>query len=524
MRILLFCPTMTVRGSDTTTPGATPPLGLASVAAYLETKGHDVKIIDAIAEGLNIVKRTKNSIRVGLSTPDIFAKIAYYNPDIVGISSMFTVYAPDAHEIAKLVKKFNQKIPVVFGGAHTSILSENVLKDKNVDLAVIGEGEETMLEIVTLHQNNASLKNILGTAVRDSMGKYHKNKLRPFIPDINTLPPPARHLLPMDIYLNASRDISHSYTYRSPSTTVITSRGCPGNCIYCAVPGIWGRTWRPYTAQRIYDEIEYLKTRYGVREIQFLDDNISVNPKRLDEICNLLIENNLDIKWTTPNGIAIWTLNKQLLIKMQKSGCYRLTFGIETGHPETQKFIRKYLDLDKAAKIIKTASDLGIWIFSTYIIGFPYETKESIKTTFDYAIKSYSDFVVFILLMPFPNTDVTNIMVKEGILKKSQLNLNKIGQLFSGYQGMGNKLLNANELRHMRNLADKKLMVNRLSWPLTRPVTILKKIKTYEDLQYIGRIFKNFITMFLSTIKFGELKTHRLNAAKRYHILQKSSL
>lgn len=519
-RILLICPPMTVRGKDTTTPGAIPPLGLASVAAYLENHQFDVKILDTVAEGQNIVIKGKNKIRVGLTPKQIADKISYYQPQIVGISSMFTVYAPDAHDVAKIVKNINPKTLVVFGGSHASILSKSVLSDKNVDLVVIGEGEETMLEIATKFEKGENTSNITGTVSRDKNNTIVRQPARPHIVDLDSLPPPARHLLPMDIYLNNSRDISTSFAYRSPSTPVITSRGCPGNCIYCAVPGIWGRTWRPYSAKRVVDEIEFLVKRYGVREVQFLDDNISVNKKRLEDICEDLIKRKLDIKWTTPNGIAIWTLDKPLLQKMKASGCYRLTFGIETGHPDTQKFIRKYLNLDKASQIMKTASDLGIWIFSTYIIGFPYETEKSIKTTFDYAIKSYSDFVVFILLMPFPCTDVTQIMLDEKILKSSQLKQSKIGETFSGYKGIGNKYLTALDLQHLRNDADKTLMLTRLSWPLTHPLRILRKIHTTEDLRYLIRIVANFSFMFISRLKFGELKTHRLKTAYKYKIIK----
>jgi len=511
---------MTVRGNDTTTPGAIPPLGLASMAAYLETNGFDVKIIDTLAEGQNTVVKGKNKITVGLTNEQIYKKIAYLHPDIVGISSMFTVYAPDAHQVAKIAKSINPKILVVFGGSHASILPDSVLADKNADLVVIGEGEETMLEIASKFEKKQRLDNISGTVAKNKQNKIIRNPPRPHIIDLDSLPLPARHLLPMDIYLNNTKEISNTFAYRSPSTPVITSRGCPGNCIYCAVPGIWGRTWRPYSAKRVVDEIEFLVKRYGIKEVQFLDDNISVNKKRLEDICDDLINRKLNIKWTTPNGIAIWTLDKPLLQKMKKSGCYRLTFGIETGHPDTQKFIRKQLDLNKASGVMKSASDLGLWIFSTYIIGFPYETENLIKSTFNYAIKSYSDFVVFILLMPFPNTDVTNIMLKEKILKSSQLKLSAIGETFSGYKGIGNKYLTAKDLRQLRNKADKNLMLTRLLWPLTHPLRILNKVHSLEDLFYFLRIVNNFSSMFFSRLKFGELKTHRLKSAYKYKILK----
>ena len=511
---------MTIRNNDTTTPGASIPLGLANIGAILESNGYNVSVIDALAEGINIIKKTKNSTRVGLSEETIIEKLNYYKPDIVGVSTMFTAYSGDAHDIAKIVKKNNPKTLVIFGGSHASILYKNTLSDKNVDLVVVGEGEDTIIEIVQKFAAKKNLKNISGTAVRNNKEEIILNPRRPLIAKLDSLPPPARHLLPMDIYLKDTTENKSSYAMRFPSTTVVTSRGCPGNCIYCAVPTIWGRGWRPFSAQRIVNEIELLVKRYGIKEIHFLDDNISVSKDRLEKICDGILQKNLDIKWTCPNGIAIWTLNKSLLKKMKKSGCYRLTFGIESGHPATQKFIRKNLNLKKAKKIIKLANDLGIWTFSTYIIGFPYETKKAIETTFNYAIKSLSDFVVFILLMPFPETDVTKILEDEGLLKKADISDSKIGRTFSGYAGLGNKYLTVDDIRNLRNKAQKRLMISRFFRPLIKPATLLRKVGNWEDFTYLIKIVKNYITMFTSTIKFGELKTHRLKAAYKYKILK----
>lgn len=518
MRVLLFYPPITVQGNDPTTPGIAPPLGLANIAAYIEREGYDVAICDALAEGFKTVKKAKNYLRVGLSKKSIIEKINYYRPDIVGISVMFTAFAPDAHDLAKIVKRVSPQTLVIFGGAHSSVMPNSVLADKNIDLVVIGEGEETFLEILKRTKAKRSLKNILGTAVRQENDQIKINKPRPFIKNLDSLPFPARHLLPMDLYLKDSQDDENSYLMRYPSSTVVSSRGCPNNCIYCAVPRIWGRRWRPFSAQRVLDEIEFLVKRYGVREVHFLDDNFSVNRERLEMICEGIIKRGLDIKWTCPNGIAIWTLDRPIIKKMKKSGCYRLTFGIESGCPETQKFIRKNLNLKKAKKIMKIASDLGLWTFSTYIIGFPYETAKAMERTFNYALSSYSDFVGFILLMPFPGTDVTEIMIKEGLIKENDLDKKKIAAWFSGYQGVGNKYLTSAELNNLQSKAHKRLMISRLLWPLTHFLTLLHKIHSFEDATYLFKILKNYLFMFVSTLRFKEFKTHRIRQALNLHL------
>lgn len=514
MRILLFYPPITIRGEDTTQPGIAPPLGLANIAAYIEREGYNMAICDALAEGAGTLERGKNYLRVGLTEKQIVERIEYYKPDIVGISTMFTALAPDSHRLAEIVKNVCPNTLVVFGGSHASVLSRGVLTDKNVDLVVMGEGEETFLEIARRFEKKKNLDNILGTAVHGKNGKVFVNKPRPFIKDLDSLPFPARHLLPMDIYFNISKKSeTGSYVMRYPTTEIVSSRGCPNNCIYCAVPKLWGRTWRPFSAGRVLLEMEFLVKRYGVKEIHFIDDNVSVSKSRLLEICNGIIEKKLDIKWTAPNGIAIWSLDKPLIRKMKESGCYRLTFGIESGCPETQKYIRKNLKLNKAREIMKIANGLGLWTFSTYIVGFPYETREAMNQTFDYAISSYSDFVGFILLMPFPGTDVTKIMEKEGFLKKTDLTKAKIGALFSGYKGVGTKYFSVSELKNLQSGAHKRLLFSRLLWPLTRPLSLIKKIKSWEDFRYMRKILNNYLYMFISTLRLGEFKTHRIRQA-----------
>ena len=516
MKILLFYPPITIHFDDTTQPALTEPLGISYIASYIESKGYNVSIIDALAEGFENRIITKNSIRFGLSETQIIEKIKYYNPDIVGISIMFTSFSQDAHDLAKLIKKINNKIIVVLGGAHASVAPKNILKDKNIDIVVIGEGEETFLEIIKKFEKKQKLTNILGTATKINK-KIIINKPRPFIKNLDTIPFPARNLLPMDLYL---RNTS-LYDIRHPTVSMFTSRGCPNNCIYCAVPGIWGRLWRPFSAIRVVDEIEFLIKRYGYREVHFLDDNISIDRNRLNQICDLIIKRKIDIKWTCPNGIAIWTLDKQLLKKMKKSGCYRLTFGIESGSINTQKFIRKNLNLDKANQIIKLANKLGFWTFSTYIIGFPYESNQDLNKTINHALNSYTDFVAFILLMPFPGTDITSIMIKEKLIKANSLFSTKIGAFYSGYKSVGNKYFSSLDLKQIQDKAHKRLLFSRLIRPLFNPAVILNKLKNYEDFRYLLKILSNYFSMLTSTIKLKEFKTHRVKQAINLNIINR---
>ena len=193
---------------------------------------------------------------------------------------------------------------------------------------------------------------------------------------VNDLPFPARDLLNMQNYLE--HPLNAIGTMRSPATDIITSRGCPFNCVFCSVHTIWGKTWRGRSAKNVVDEIEQLIKDYGIKQIRFQDDNISLDKKRMHEICDEIINRKLNIKWDTPNGIAIWTLDEELLRKMKKSGYYRLAPSIESGSCETIKFINKPIDYEHVNKILKLADKIGLWTVSPFIIGFPYETMEDI--------------------------------------------------------------------------------------------------------------------------------------------------
>ncbi len=273
-----------------------------------------------------------------------------------------------------------------------------------------------------------------------------------------------------------------------PAMFVVTSRGCPFNCKFCSIKSVWGSGWRYHSPKRVVDEIEALIKNYGVGEIHFIDDNIAVNINRLENICDELVIRKLNIKWTTPNGITIWTLTETVLEKMKRSGCYRLTFGIETACKKTQRYIRKtQIDLDKAKKIISKANSLGIWTISTFIIGFPDETRDDILETIDFAVNSDLDFAFFFLPMLFPNTDMTEDYRERGLLQKD-------GKYLSGRCGVATKHFTSEELNAIKKNAYSRTIRARVF----RPFKELEKIKSMEDFKYCWRLFTKGISYVIN--------------------------
>ena len=493
MNILLIFPPSTIYGSDPTIPSVVPPLGLAYIAGYLEKHGYKVDILDARSLSKERVIRKGDTAIYGLTDDEIRDHIRKIKPDIVGISCMYTAYSGDAHRVARIVKDLDKKIHIIMGGAHASTFPELVLKDSNIDVVVHAEGEETFLELVRNIENKEGYEKTKGISFNKN-GVLTKNPLRSFIEVLDTIPFPARHLLDMNLYLNKTPNL---YAMRAPSTTMITSRGCPQSCIYCTIQSVWGnRKWRGRSPKNVVDEMELLHKKYGINELYWMDDSAGTSKKRLIEICNEIIGRKLDIKWTTPNGIAHWYLDEPILDKMKAAGCYRVTFGIESGNVETRKFIGKPFPLEQAKRMIRYANGIGMWTICTFIIGFPFESEKSIIDTINFACESGTDMAVFYLLCPHPGTKVYDIFKEEGLLNLDYVidptvhveskDFENIGLKLAG-RGAKTKYCTPEELQQYLSLAYRFFFRTRLKHSLN-PARTVQKIRNIEDFKYVCKI------------------------------------
>ena len=414
-KILLIQPPCSI--SKSYTKEIQPPLGLGYIAAVLE-KDYEVKVLDAAVEGWHTeIPEGKDLFRYGLSFDEIKQFIDNYKPDVIGISCLFSMQSHNAHKIAQLAKDVNKSIITIMGGAHPTVLASKVLEDENIDYVVIGEGEYTMIRLLD------QLKEGKGLTLVDGIGYREKsetviNKKTAFIDNLDELPYPARHLLNMKKYF--SINMPHGVTTRrSPNTSMITSRGCPAECIFCAIHSIWGKKFRARSADNVIKEIKHLKEVYGVREIQFEDDNLTFDKKRAMEIFDKMISEKLDMLWTTPNGVALWAMDEAMLLKMKEAGCYRLCLAIESGVQEVlHKIINKPLDLEKAEHIIKLAHKYGFETDAFFVIGFPGETKEQIKQTFKFGRGLKVSNINYYIATPYPGTRLYDICVEGNYLVK----------------------------------------------------------------------------------------------------------
>lgn len=401
-----------------------PPLGLGYLGAILETRGIEVKIVDALVEGWhNRTLIDTSTIRVGLSFEQIEIIIRDFSPDIVGVNSLFTRQRKNAHRIYEAVKKIDKDIITITGGAHPTAMPELVMEDKNLDYLVLGEGEQTLVELIQVIEGKADISTIDGIGFRDNGGIRINQKTR-FIEDLDSLPFPARHLLSMDKYFGLKA--SHGERRHNRFSPIITSRGCAARCTFCTAYKVWGRKFRYRSPENVMAELRHIKDKYDIEEIMFEDDNVTLNPARAEKLFDLMIAEDLNIKWDTPNGVAAWTLNEGLIKKMKKSGCYQINFALESGSQYVlDNIIKKPLNIEKVKPLVKYAQDIGLDVGIFLVIGMPGETEAQMWESFRMAeqLGIYNPHIS--IATPYPGSELYDIC-KEGKYLKDGFSLDDL--------------------------------------------------------------------------------------------------
>lgn len=503
MDVLLFNQFFTAPKASPNIYLAIVPINLLYLATYLKSNGIHCKILELGIHRFDKPIEVNDRIRFGISDEEIIEIIKKERPKIIGIGCMYSRHYIDILYISRLIKKTDPKIKVVVGGNHATSFVEMVLKEAAIDFVVVGEGEITFYELCRkILDNNVKFNDIAGLAFRNSENRPVVTNRREMIQDLDNLPILDYSFIEIKKYLDDT-EIS-PFLMRYPAFGVISSRGCPGECVFCTVKNVWGRTWRGRSPRHFVDEIELLKTHYGVREFAIVDDTASLDKKRWLGICDEIINRKLDIKWTTPNGIAHWTLTGDILKKMKQSGCYRITLGIESGSPETRRFIGKSYSLEQAKEVIKYANKIGMWTICTNIIGFPYETKEDIDDTIRFAKDCGTDFSTFFLLSPHVTSKVYSFFRSENLLNfDSIFNSEKLDE--QAYEEMENALseegastlyFTSNELKKIQSHAYRSFIIHRgLSFLFT--LRILRKIHDFEDLKCAFKFMITGVKIFL---------------------------
>jgi len=397
MKILLINPPAenTLKGNNPSIideeRGFNPPLGLLYLAGYLKNyTSHQVEVLDTQVEEM--------------SYGAIDSRIREKKPDVVGITAMtFTLI--DVLKTAKVAKSISKDIKVVLGGPHVYIYPEETISLEGLDFLVLGEGEVTFAELVDNIDDIERLKKIKGLVFKSNGQIYHTG-LRELMTNLDTLPYPARELVPYKKY-------SSLIAKRQPITTMITSRGCPYNCSFCARPHL-GKRFRARTAKNVVQEMQEC-IKLGINEFLIYDDTFSIDRQRVLDICDEIITKKLDIGWDI--RIRIDTVDEEMLKKLKQANCERIHYGVEAGTEKILKVLKKGIHLDQVKEVFQLTKKVGISTLAYFMIGSPTETKEDILQTIEFAKKLNPDFVHLTITTPFPATAIYKKGIEDGIIK-----------------------------------------------------------------------------------------------------------
>lgn len=398
MKVLLLNPPFTEYAGLKGHGGKALPLNLAYLAGYLKQQKPYMDIVILDCEGLS------------LSYNQIEKELHRINPDIVGITTSTPAYA-QVLEVARRIKKVDKSIKVVVGGPHPTALPEDTVKESDIDIAVLGEGEVTFFEIVNTIEKNNDIADVLGIAYKDRFGKIHRNPQRPMIKDLDALPFPARELFPLEIYRPPpTKRISN----KKPGN-MITSRGCPYTCTYCMATVIWRHRVRFRSVGNVVDEIEHCVRDFGIGEINFHDELFTLKKNRTIEICREIRRRKLDVVWVCM--VRVDYISDEVLREMKLAGCRKIMFGFESGSQMILDKMKKKVALDKAEQAVRSVKKAGIKTAGNFMFGNIGETEATIRQSIELAKKLNTDTCAFFIASPYPGTEFYEIAKNEGYLR-----------------------------------------------------------------------------------------------------------
>jgi radical SAM superfamily enzyme YgiQ (UPF0313 family) len=352
-----------------------------------------------------------------LSDEECVSRMKKQNPEIILLTGSSSEYHNQTEHAAKLAKQACPKSTVILGGVYPTVLGEEAIKDKNIDFIFIGHAEERInqfLELV-ISGNKEEIRKFPGIGFRDESGSAQINPLTTTIADIKVMYKPDYSLVDLKPYL-IRKIKDYQFNSHLRSVPIITSFGCPHNCIFCASRTITGRRMSYRPLEDILEEIDYLVKQYDVQELLFLDDSLMLKKDRFESLLNSLINRGYNLKWKTINA-ALWNMDDDMLKLIKKSGCTQMTVSIESGSQRVlNEIIKKPLKLEIVAPTVKKIKELGIDIGGNFVIGFPGETWDELRETFRFAEKCDFDLAHFHVATPLPKTDLYYLAKEKGLL------------------------------------------------------------------------------------------------------------
>ena len=372
------------------------PIGILQLGSYLRANSNaNINYLDLHRtmneKKINVPAKFNKALKV-----EIENTIQKFKPDIVALSCTMNVYHAMFHYTANLFKEIAPDILIVGGGHYPSSYTQRVADDPNIDYVIVGEGELPFMDLIEAHnQGNLPKDKIINT--------------KQYIGDFTKFPTLDYEEIEVEKYvygLGLGVD-------EARSVTILSSRGCPNRCIYCATHNVWNYKFRARSAEQMLDEIEYLHKKHKITRFMFVEDNFILDKNRVKRFCELLIEKNIDIEWY-PSSIQINSLDCEIIHYMAKAGCQKLNLAIETGTKRVQKLIRKNVDLDRVPEIVDCIKKEGMGCECLLIFGFPGETKEEMEETINYAQSLKCDWYQMGVATPLQGTAMYEVCEEMG--------------------------------------------------------------------------------------------------------------
>ncbi|MBT4702826.1 MAG: B12-binding domain-containing radical SAM protein [Rhodospirillaceae bacterium] len=394
---------------------AVPPLGPASLAASLLQHGYEVDILDVMMEGYENEQSNGNQILYGLSDDDVRKRIADFNPDMIGVSCLFSNRGLEAQNLCRLAKETIPDAFVVFGGQHPSGMPQLVI-DENIDCIMYGEADRSIIELVETLNTGGDLRDVKQIILQDG-DTYWKSPKNDY-PDPKELPLPAWHLVGLDKYWNAGlADYEINLKSQQKFLIMMSSRGCPHACYFCTAPMMSDRRFRMKEIPQVIEEIQHYRDTYGVDEIHFWDDNFFINKKRVKKLLKALVENFPDMSFQVPSGSEVNAIDDEVIELLSQAGFTKLFMAIESLNPDIQEdVIDKHVDLARVPDIVEKLRVKGIISEGSFMVGFPGESKAQIDHTFDTASKLGLDRISVSIVNPLPGTPLYDECIEKDLV------------------------------------------------------------------------------------------------------------
>jgi anaerobic magnesium-protoporphyrin IX monomethyl ester cyclase len=431
------------------------PIGLASLAAVLRNAQHDVKVFDA-----TFSKDQREDIKEILSQS---------SPDVVGISVNTPLFRT-ALDMACLIKQWDRHIRIIFGGVHPTIAPGEVVREECVDYVVHGEGEMTVLELLEVIECSGEPKDVLGVAYKKGE-EIIVNAPRPLIKDLDDLPFPAYDLFDLKKY-------NTPQVSKKPFAIMVTSRGCPYDCIFCDAHVIFGKQYRFHSPERVVSDMERLVKKFKVKEILFRDSEFSLDKERIRKLCELIIKKNINVKWICNGRIA--RFDQSLLNLMRKAGCRLVMFGVESGDQHVLDRLKKQITVEEIKETFRMTRKVGIKTQASFLIGSPGESRESLEKTINLAKEIKPDYCHFNFMIPYPGTELYRMARQNNWLPENF----DFSNVFSDEPVMNATQLSTEELYHIYKKAFRSFYF--------RPSFIAKRFLTADSYEWKKNLYGFF--------------------------------